>query len=114
MKRADHTLLCSVVALLALLVIGPFLPKWLFLLTLSLGKGLVVLGLMLLLRTGTGLLRTGLYYCLGAYAVGSLAQFFGLRDVLLLLLTGVGGRQRWRRSCSAFCWPSTAAFSLPC
>lgn len=93
MKRADHTLLVLVVALLALLVIGLFLPKWLFLFTLSLGKGLVVLGLLLLLRTGLVSFGQGLFYCLGAYAVGSLGQFFGTRDALLLLLTGmvIGG-----------------------
>jgi len=89
MRRADSTLLALLAALLVLLVLGLLLPKWLFLLTLSLGKGLVVLSLMLLLRTGLVSFGQGLFYCLGAYAVGSLGQFFGIRDVLLLLLTGV-------------------------
>jgi len=89
MKRADVTLIALVAALLVLLVAGFLLPKWLFLLTLSLGKGLVVLGLMLLLRTGLVSFGQGLFYCLGAYAVGTLGQFFGIKDVLLLLLTGV-------------------------
>ena len=89
MKHPEPTLLMLFFALLALLVLGFFLPKWLFLFTLSLGKGLVVLGLMLLLRTGLVSFGQGLFYCLGAYAVGSLGQFFGIKDVLLLLLTGI-------------------------
>ncbi len=89
MKRADHTPLVLFAATLALLVLGFFLPKWLFLFTLSLGKGLVVLGLLLLLRTGLVSFGQGFFYCLGAYAVGSLGQFFGIRDVLLLLVTGL-------------------------
>jgi ABC-type branched-subunit amino acid transport system permease subunit len=87
MKRADHTLPALFAATLLLLVLGLLLPKWLFLFTLSLGKALVVLGLMLLLRTGLVSFGQGFFYCLGAYAVGSLGQFFGIRDVLLLLLT---------------------------
>ena len=89
MKRLDPMLLVLFVALLALLVLGFLLPKWLFLLTLSLGKGLVILGLLLLLRTGLVSFGQGLFYCLGAYAVGSLGQFLGIKDMLLLLLTGV-------------------------
>ena len=89
MRRADATQLALMAALIALLLLGFLLPKWLFLLTLSLGKGLVVLGLLLLLRTGLVSFGQGLFYCLGAYAVGSLGQFFGIKDVLLLLLTGV-------------------------
>ena len=89
MRRPDSTLIALVAALLVLLMLGLLLPKWLFLFTLSLGKGLVVLGLMLLLRTGLVSFGQGLFYCLGAYAVGSLGQFFGIKDALLLLLTGV-------------------------
>jgi branched-chain amino acid transport system permease protein len=89
MKPSDRTPLVLFVATVCLLALGFLLPKWLFLFTLSLGKGLVVLGLMLLLRTGLVSFGQGFFYCLGAYAVGSLGQFFGIRDVLLLLLTGV-------------------------
>jgi ABC-type branched-subunit amino acid transport system permease subunit len=89
MTRADHTIPVLLAALAILLVLGLLLPKWLFLLTLALGKGLVVLGLMLLLRTGLVSFGQGLFYCLGAYAVGSLGQFLGIKEVLVLLLTGV-------------------------
>ncbi|HYN15701.1 MAG TPA: branched-chain amino acid ABC transporter permease [Terriglobales bacterium] len=89
MTRADYTIPVLLAALAILLVLGLLLPKWLFLLTLALGKGLVVLGLMLLLRTGLVSFGQGLFYCLGAYAVGSLGQFLGIKDVMLLLLAGV-------------------------
>jgi len=89
MTRADYTIPVLLAALAILLVLGLLLPKWLFLLTLALGKGLVVLGLMLLLRTGLVSFGQGLFYCLGAYAVGSLGQFLGIKEVLVLLLTGV-------------------------
>jgi ABC-type branched-subunit amino acid transport system permease subunit len=88
MTRRDWTVPVLCIALAALLGIGPFLPKWSFLLTLSLAKGLVVLGLMLLLRTGLVSFGQGLFFCLGGYAVGSLGQFFNLHAALLLLLAG--------------------------
>ncbi len=43
-------------------------PQWLvFLLTLALAKGVVVLGLLLLMRTGLVSFGQGLYFGLGAY-----------------------------------------------
>jgi ABC-type branched-subunit amino acid transport system permease subunit len=89
MNRVDHTLRILFAALVALLVIGPYLPQWaLFLITVSFGKGLVVLGLLLLMRTGLVSFGQGLYYCLGAYAAGSLGLSLGLKDAVLLLLCG--------------------------
>jgi ABC-type branched-subunit amino acid transport system permease subunit len=88
MSRADHVLVL-LAGTVFLLLLGLVLPSWLFVLTLSLGKGLVVLGLMLLLRTGMVSFGQGLFYCIGAYTVGSLEQFLGIREVLLLLLAGL-------------------------
>ena len=52
------------------------LPKWALSLAISrLCKGMVVLGMMLLMRTGLVSFGQGLYYCLGAYAAGTLDQF---------------------------------------
>lgn len=63
-----------------------FLPGWLgFLLTIALAKGLVVLGLLLLMRAGLVSFGQGLYYCLGAYTVGALGQYLETSNVLLLL-----------------------------
>ena len=75
-------------ATLAILAIGPFIPAWQFLIILSLAKGLVVLGLLLLLRTGLVSFGQGLYYCVGAYAAGSLGQFFAITDALAMLAVG--------------------------
>jgi len=66
--RTPHTL---VLILAALLAVGPFAPQWtLFLMTVALAKGLVVLGLMILLRCGLVSFGQALYYCIGAYAAG--------------------------------------------
>ena len=89
MSRRDHTLLVALAALAVILALGPFVPDWQFTLILSLGKGLVVLGLMLLLRTGLVSFGQGLYYCLGAYAAGSLGQFFAITDAAAMLVAGI-------------------------
>lgn len=71
------------------LAAGPFLPPWaLFLFTVALGKGLVVLGLMLFLRAGLVSFGQALFYCLGAYAGGAIGRFFGISDIFLVLAAG--------------------------
>jgi branched-chain amino acid transport system permease protein len=71
------------------LAAGPFLPPWaLFLVTVALGKGLVVLGLMLFLRAGLVSFGQALFYCLGAYAGGAIGRFFGISDIFLVLAAG--------------------------
>jgi len=87
MNRQDRTPLLIVASLVLLLGLGLLFPNWQFLGTLAIGKGLTVLGLLLLLRTGLVSFGQGLYYCLGAYAAGTLSQFTGVTDVLVLLLT---------------------------
>jgi branched-chain amino acid transport system permease protein len=88
MKR-DRTLLVVGTVFAFVLVAGPFLPPWaLFLVTVSLGKGMVVLGLMLLLRAGLVSFGQALFYCLGAYAGGSVGRFFGVTDIFVAMITG--------------------------
>jgi len=71
-------------AFLVLLVGGWWLPPWAqSLFVLALGKGLVVLGLMLLMRCGLVSFGQGLYYCLGAYAGVSTTRLLALPDSLL-------------------------------
>lgn len=84
--KKDRTPSLLLAALVALLILGLVLPEWRFLGTLAIGKGLTVLGLLLLLRTGLVSFGQGLYYCLGAYAAGTLGQFWGTTDALLLLV----------------------------
>ncbi len=72
-----------------LLAVGPLIPQWaIFIITIAFAKGLVALGLMLLLRAGLISFGQALYYCLGAYAAGALGRFMGISDVLAQMLAG--------------------------
>ena len=61
----------------------------------SLANGLVVLGLMLLMRTGLVSFGQGLYYCLGGYAAGMSGHLLGVSDAFALLVLAPGGVDRW-------------------
>ncbi|WP_425405477.1 branched-chain amino acid ABC transporter permease [Hwanghaeella sp.] len=70
----------------ALLAIGLFMPDWaIFLGIISVAKGLVVLGLVLLWRTGLVSFGQGLFYGAGAYMVGILPQYVPITDAFLLV-----------------------------
>jgi branched-chain amino acid transport system permease protein len=76
-------------ALALLLVAGVFMPSWLvFLLTVAFAKGLVVLGLLVMMRAGLVSFGQGLYYGLGAYAAGLAANFLGIGDAIALVALG--------------------------
>lgn len=78
------------VILVALIALGGFLPEWAtFHITRSLGLGLVVLGLMLMLRAGLVSFGQALYYCLGAYTAGTLMHFYKINEALLLVPAGM-------------------------
>jgi len=82
----------TVVAVVVLLFfVAPFLPSWLlFLLTIAFAKGLVVLGVVLLLRADLVSFGQGLYYASGAYAVGiALRAGLPVYDALALVVLGV-------------------------
>jgi branched-chain amino acid transport system permease protein len=59
-----------------------------FVLALALAKGLVVLGLLLLMRMGLVSFGQGLYFGLGAYAAALLAHRAGIADGALMMLAG--------------------------
>ena len=85
MSASLGNVLLYVVAPIAL-AIGVLLPDWaIFLGIVSLAKGLVVLGLMLLWRTGLVSFGQGLFYGAGAYTVGVLPQYVAITDALLLV-----------------------------
>jgi branched-chain amino acid transport system permease protein len=85
----DRTVPALAIACAALLAAAPLAPQWLmFLLALALAKGLVVLGLVLLMRTGLVSFGQGLYFGLGAYAAALLAHRAGLADAALMILAG--------------------------
>jgi len=88
--RRDLTPRTLVLILVAILATGPFAPQWtVFLLTVALAKGLVVLGLMILLRCGLVSFGQALYYCIGAYAAGMLGRLFQVSGVFTLMLAGM-------------------------
>jgi branched-chain amino acid transport system permease protein len=75
--------------LAALLVAGLFLPQWaMFIVTVAIARGLVALGLLLLLRAGLVSFGQALYYCLGAYTAGALGRFLGVSDIVVEMLAG--------------------------
>jgi ABC-type branched-subunit amino acid transport system permease subunit len=59
-----------------------------FIVTIAFAKGLVALGLMLLLRAGLISFGQALYYCLGAYAAGALGRFLGIADIFVQMFAG--------------------------
>ncbi len=79
-----HPSIAWAAALVVLLVGGWWTPPWAqSLFVLALGKGLVVLGLVLLMRCGLVSFGQGLYYCLGAYAAVSATRLLGLPPSIL-------------------------------
>jgi ABC-type branched-subunit amino acid transport system permease subunit len=89
MKR-DPTLQILIAGSIILLAVGPLLPRWaMFLINVSLCYGIVVLGMMLLMRTGVVSFGHGLYYCLGAYAAGTLDQVYKISDMAVMLVAAV-------------------------
>src|SRR5262249_31308382 len=91
----DRTIPYTAGALAALAVACPFAPSSVvFIGIIALAKGLVVLGLLVLWRTGLVSFGQSLYYALGAYAVGLAYRHYGLTDafvavVLAAALAGV-------------------------
>lgn len=73
----------------AIVVLGPLLPPWAsFIVTIALARGLVALGLMLLLRCGLVSFGQALYYCLGGYAAGAVGKAFGVSDIFVQMIAG--------------------------
>ena len=84
---ADKTVIRFAGFLLALLLCASFILQWgLFMLTIVLANGLVVLGCLLFLRAGLVSFGQALYFCFGAYTTGLAANFLNVTDVFLLLL----------------------------
>lgn len=87
---SDRIIAGLCVVALALAVAGFFVPAWMvFIAVISLAKGLVVLGLVVLWRTGLVSFGQSLYYALGAYAVGLAHLYWGLTDAFAGVLLGI-------------------------
>ena len=91
----DNTVRWVIITFMALACIGLVLPNWILNNTMfGLARGLAVLGLLLLWRTGLISLGHSLYFGLGAYAVALLEKHTGSTDVILrivIALTVAGG-----------------------
>jgi ABC-type branched-subunit amino acid transport system permease subunit len=68
---------------------APLLPDWVVsLATIAFANALVVLGLVVLWRTGLVSFGQALYYCIGAYAVALAGRWTGITDVFAVVLLG--------------------------
>jgi ABC-type branched-subunit amino acid transport system permease subunit len=85
----DRTLLAVLLIFVAALAAGFVMPAWaIFLTTVAVAKALVVLGLMILWRTGLVSFGQALYFGAGGYAAGLAGLWLGLSDAILLVLLG--------------------------
>jgi branched-chain amino acid transport system permease protein len=81
---------CAAVALVLLAGLAYSAPQWLvFMAMLVLGKAIVVLGLLVLMRTGLVSFGQGLYFGIGAYAAALLSHHWYIGDAAAMLLAGV-------------------------
>ncbi len=86
----DRTELALIAVAIAVAAAALFSPNWLvFTLTLALSTGMVVMGVVMLMRAGLVSFGQGLFYCLGGYAVGLGGRFLGITDALALIGLGV-------------------------
>ncbi|WP_424830233.1 branched-chain amino acid ABC transporter permease [Ruegeria sp.] len=83
---SDNTIRWAIVGFLVLAAAGFLLPNWILNNTMfGLARGLAVLGLLLLWRTGLVSFGHALYFGLGAYAVALLEKYTGATDLILRL-----------------------------
>ncbi len=74
---------------IALLLGGLLMPKWLlFLSTMALSHGIVSLGIVLLMRSGVVSFGQGFVFAIGGYATALIANHLGVTDAILLVLGG--------------------------
>jgi len=80
---------CAGVAFVVLTGVAYSAPQWLvFMAMVVLSKGIVVLGLLVLMRTGLVSFGQGLYFGIGAYAAALLSHHWYIGDGALMLLAG--------------------------
>ena len=76
-------------AFVALAALAPLLPPWLIsLATIAFANALVVLGLIILWRTGLVPFGQALFYAIGAYAVALIGRYTPIRDVFFVVFVG--------------------------
>ena len=89
-NKLDRTEIGLLIALPVLILIAFVLPKWVVnYVHVSMGTGLVALGVMIQMRAGLVSFGQGLYFCVGGYAAGMTAKFLGVSDLFVLLALGI-------------------------
>ncbi len=73
-------------AIAAAIIVPALLPSWTTLVTLILAKGIVVLGIIILLQAGQVSFGHAMFFGLGAYAVAFWGKYIGTGDLLLYLV----------------------------
>lgn len=90
-RTFDKTEIGLLAALPFLILMGFILPSWIVnYVQVSMGTGLVALGVMIQMRAGLVSFGQGLYFCIGGYAAGMAGKFLGISDIFLLLGLGIG------------------------
>jgi branched-chain amino acid transport system permease protein len=83
-------ILACLAALVLLIAVGVILPEWaMFLTTMAFAKGMVALGIVCMMRAGLVSFGQGLYFCIGAYVSGLMANGTGVTDIFLLSALGI-------------------------
>lgn len=75
-----------VLAVLASIIVPLFWPSWTTLVTLILAKGVVVLGIIILLQAGQVSFGHAMFFGIGAYAVAFWGRYVGTGDLLLYIV----------------------------
>ena len=79
----------AVMGLAALIALALTAPQWLvFMAMMILAKSVVVLGLLVLMRTGLVSFGQGLYFGIGAYAAALLSHHWHIADAAVMMLAG--------------------------
>ena len=90
MRNFDLTERLLLIGLPILILLGFILPEWIVnYIQVSLGTGLVALGVMIQMRAGLVSFGQGLYFCIGGYAAGMAGKFLGISDIFVLLFCGI-------------------------
>ena len=89
MKQFDRTEMGFLIGLPLLIAAGFLLPQWVVnYVHVSLGTGLVALGIMIQMRAGLVSFGQGLYFCIGGYSAGLAGKYWGISDFFLLIVFG--------------------------
>jgi len=89
-RSLDRTELGLILGLPVLILFGFVFPNWVVnYIQVSLGTGLVALGVVIQMRAGLVSFGQGLYFCIGGYTAGLAGKFAGVSDLFLLIALGV-------------------------